>query len=125
LGIETLSTTDDYMTVGKYAIFFRVLFNSTYLSRNMSEKALGLLSKTDFSNGLVRDLPKGVMVAHKFGELTLENQDRIIEKRELHDCGIVYEKDRPYLLCVMTKGAQYSDLEDMIAGISLFVYNKR
>ena len=40
------------MQVKQYAGLFRVLFNASYLSRAMSEKALGWLVQSDFKDGL-------------------------------------------------------------------------
>jgi hypothetical protein len=36
-----------------YASFFRVLFNASYLNRKDSEKALALLTKVAFRDGLI------------------------------------------------------------------------
>ena len=107
------------LTAKEYAAFFRVLFNSSYLSRKNSEHALELLTNTDFSDGLVAGVPKDIVVAHKFGEGgTYETGQQI------HDCGIVYYPKHPYLLCVMTRGKEIKELEKAIASISGFVYRK-
>ena len=50
-----------------YASFFRILFNASYLSKTMSEKALSLLSATDFREGLVAGVPPDIKIAHKWG----------------------------------------------------------
>ncbi len=107
------------LTVKEYAAFFRVLFNSSYLSRKNSERALDLLARTDFNAGIVAGVPNDTVVAHKFGEGgTLETDQQI------HDCGIVYYPKHPYLLCVMSRGKNISELENAIASISGFVYKK-
>lgn len=123
LGLDTISTTDDYLTISDYSLFFRVLYNSTYLSREMSERALGIMTQTDFTKGISRDLPAGITVAQKFGEFSIVDETGNPLKRELHNCGIVYDKDAPYLLCVMTKGIAFPDLEDIIAEISSTIYS--
>ena len=41
---------------------------------------------------------------------------------ELHDCGIVYQNDDPYVLCVMTQGRSFAELQALIADISSTVY---
>jgi beta-lactamase class A len=107
------------ITVRAYTTFFRILYNASYLSRDMSEKALRLLSETDFRSGLVAGVPAGVKVAHKWGaHLSGERQ----EVKQLHDCGIVYHPERPYLLCVMTSGSSFEYLDDAIAVVSRSVY---
>lgn len=123
LGIDTINPSDDFMTITKYALIFRVLYNSTYLSRSSSERALELLSQTDFVDGIIPGVPKNINVAHKFGEVTLQDQNHEVVKRELHDCGIVYdEASHSYLLCVMTKGTDFQSLKKVIAGLSSIVF---
>lgn len=113
-----LMFNDGRLTVREYSSFFRVLFNSSYLSREYSEKALALLSQADFREGLVAGVPSNVVVSHKFGESGFE------DKRQIHDCGIIYATNRPYLLCIMTQGSDDNTLISTIAEISKFVYGK-
>ncbi len=54
------------VTVKEYASFFRVLYNSSYLSREKSELALKILSESKFNNGITKLIPETVPVAHKF-----------------------------------------------------------
>jgi len=112
----------DYMTTRDVSYFFRVLYNSTYLMNDLSEKILEILTETDYKNGLVAGVPEGIVVAHKFGLTSLESNGNIVE-RELHDCGIIYHPDNPYLLCVMTKSSStVPDIESAIKDISSMVY---
>lgn len=107
------------ITVKEYASFFRILFNSSYLSRENSEKALRLLDATDYNDALPAGVPPGIQVAHKFGEAgTVEVE------RQLHDCGIVYFPDHPYLACIMTRGKELDGLKQSIVDISKFIYGK-
>ncbi len=126
LGLDTppLPTPEkvNFLTVKNYAYFFRVLYNSTLLSRAMSERALNLLTETTFKEGLAATVPADVKVAHKFGELTLAQLNPA--QRELHDCGIVYHPENPYLLCIMTKGAQFDTLAQTIQEIGKTVYEE-
>ncbi len=107
------------LTVKEYAGFFRVLFNSSYLSREYSEKALSLLASTDYRDALVQGVPENVSVAHKFGEAGTGDTER-----QLHDCGIVYSPGHPYLACIMTRGKSTNELKQSIADISRFIYEK-
>lgn len=120
-----VDNSSDYTISAKdYSLFFRVLYNSTYLSRESSEFALSLLSKTTFIDGLVAGVPDGTTVSHKFGEHPNGNIDNITSI-ELHDCGYVYAKDSPYLLCVMTKSKTLDESKKVISNISKIVYNGR
>ncbi len=122
MGVDSINTTDDYMTIKDYSLFFRLLYNATFLSWENSEKALDILTHTDFNKGITRDIPQTIPVAHKFGEFTIADTSGAVLKRELHDCGIVYDPGHPYLLCIMTKGKDFSKLEDVLAGLSSSVY---
>jgi beta-lactamase class A len=118
---DSLENLDSITTKG-VSYFFRVLYNSTYLTNDLSDKALGLLSETDYKNGLVAGVPAGVDVAHKYGLIDLLAQGTIYE-RELHDCGIVYHAKDPYLICVMTKSSSDAkSIENVIKNISALVY---
>jgi hypothetical protein len=102
-----------------YSLFFRIIYSSTYLNNELSEKALGILSKTTFKDGIVAGLPEDIIVAHKFGEYVESGSSPVIE---LHDCGIVYYQANPYFLCVMTKGKNLQELSSVIKNISSLVY---
>jgi len=110
--------SDNFLSVQTYESFFRVLYNCSYLNREASDWALELLSKSEFSTGLVAGVPRGVKVAHKFGEKSDEASGTV----QLHDCGIVYYPQHPYLLCVMSKGQSFESLSEGIAGVSRLVY---
>lgn len=103
-----------------YASFFRILFNGTYLSKELSAAALEQLARAEFRSGIVAGVPESVLVAHKFGE----RSDEATGEKQLHDCGIVYYPQRPYLLCVMTKGRRFEDLAAAIASISRRVFDE-
>lgn len=113
----------DFMTVNTYGRFFRVLYNGTYLWRGFSDRALQILSKSSFTNGLVAGVPPETPVAHKFGLLTI-TRNGVPYQRELHDCGIVYRSNHPFLLCVMTRtNADISQAAKTIATITKFTYD--
>jgi beta-lactamase class A len=123
LGLQVPSEDSVYSISAKdYSLFFRILYNSTYLNNKNSEKALEILSKAVFSEGLISGVPSDVIVAHKFGEHVNNEKDKI-SSIELHDCGILYAPQTPYLLCVMTKGKTEKDLSGVISVISRMVYN--
>jgi beta-lactamase class A len=113
-------TTEVNIRVKDYAGFFRVLFNASYLDREMSEKALEILTHSDYNNGIVVGVPKEVKVAHKFGERNLEGST----DNQLHDCGIVYYPGKPYILCIMTRGNDFKNQEKTISEISSYVYDE-
>ncbi len=105
-----------------YSIFFRLLYNASYINPKLSEWAMELLSQTDFTKGIVSGVPQNIIVTQKFGERDYEDKNGKIYQVELHDCGIVYSDDNPYLLCIMTKGYDLNNLADIIKNISATTY---
>ncbi len=122
LGLSGPDTATEYLISPRaYSFFFRVLYNATYLDREMSERALSTLSKAVYSDGIRAQIPSDIKIAHKFGE-HVEGDGKEVKYIELHDCGIVYPPDKSYVLCVMTHGSDVSELEKKIQNISDIVY---
>jgi len=115
----------NFMTVNDFSFFFRALYNNSYLGDVYSEKALEVLSRTDFNAGLVAGIPKNTQISHKFGLTTISAANGDVTGRELNDCGIVYHPNTPYLICVMTKSnAGIPDIEGVIQRVSSLVWNE-
>ena len=104
------------MNVRNYSIFMKALFNSTILGPIYSDMALELMTRADFNVGLKAGLPADVELAHKFGEFGTQDQ------RQLHETGLVYAGNHPYLLTVMTRGTDMDSLASAIASVSRLVY---
>lgn len=109
------------VTVHGYSGFFRILYNASFLSREMSEEALRLLSKEDFPQGISAGVPEGVTVAAKFGENEGGRQGR---EKQLHEFGIVYHPKGAYILGVMTQGNDFPHQAEIIRNISAFIYRE-
>lgn len=109
------------LTAIDYSRFFRVLYNSSYLSRAHSQQALAMLVESEFHEGLVAGVPPGTIVSHKFGEKGRIDATGAADL-QLHDCGIIYHPTRPYCLCVMTTGMDYQLMASAIAEISREVF---
>ena len=115
-----LEESRDFLSPMQYSRMLRTLYNSSYLSRFYSEEALKLLSYTKFNEGIRAGIGS-TTVAHKFGEYTLLDNGRLVD-RELHDCGIVYYPGNTYLICIMTKGENFDSLKKVIADISRITF---
>lgn len=127
VGVPFIDTkTEPIVRVKDYAGFFRVLYNSSYLNRKMSELALEILSVSEYKDGLVAGIPKDIPVAHKFGErAVLDDNGKIIPgQTQIHDCGIVYYPKNPYILCIMTRGSSLTSQQNAIKELSMFVYEE-
>lgn len=116
--IPAENTPQDFITVKQYASLFRVLYNASYLSREYSEQALALMTNAKFVEGLVAGVPKTISVSHKFGVQGKSGDTT----QQLHDCGVVYYPEHPYLLCVMTKGSSAERQTSVIRDISSTIY---
>lgn len=103
----------DYLvTTRSYSRFYRALYNATFLNPEMSKKALALLALSVFQNGIEKGVHPQVVVAHKFGLNTSDG------KAQLHDCGIVYARKNPYILCILTKSDTEVGATKVIGDIS-------
>jgi beta-lactamase class A len=117
--IEPSDVFQKDISTRSYSSIFRILYNSSYLSSELSNKALDILSQSTFNQGIRAGLPEDLKTAHKFGERELTDG-----KNELHDCGIIYYPNNPYLLCVMTEGDDIEKLSGIISNISRMVYEE-
>lgn len=120
LKLETpphLNYMDDYLTVRTYSAFFRTLFNASYLSVEMSEKALGMLSKTGYGNGIRQAIPLEIPISQKFGHRKLDEN-----RHQYHHFAIVYHSSKPFLIGIMTKGKSTEALQSTIATIAHTTY---
>jgi len=106
-----------------YANLFRVMYNASYLRPEYSNQILNDLADSSFNSGLVAGVPRGVKIAHKFGEIGQTDKETGASFIILNDCGIIYKKDVPYILCIMTQGKDFPNLEKIIKTISNKVYS--
>jgi beta-lactamase class A len=116
LELPNVNAKQYFFTVKQYSLFMRAIYNATYLSIDDSEYAAELLNKCDFNDGIRKGVPGSVKMAHKFGE-----SGTPVDK-QLHESAIVYLKDKPYMLTVMTKGKDNATLSKLISEISAVVY---
>ncbi|GAC1413663.1 MAG: hypothetical protein NVSMB66_6040 [Candidatus Doudnabacteria bacterium] len=118
--IEDSKVTDDFLSLKLYSLFYRVLYNATYLNHDYSESALKLLTQTS-DRGIAEGLPNDITVAHKYRvrELVKNNKP---EGTEYHDCGIVYFPSHPYILCISMNSKDGSAVIAAIKLINSTVY---
>lgn len=127
LGVYTMPDSNDPgrwdITAKNYSNLFRILYNASYLRPEYSNIILDQLSESTFRNALAAGVPDDIRVAHKFGETSAK--DGLTGKTSviLNDCGVIYKKDAPYILCVMTRGEKHEELERIIKEISERVYH--
>jgi beta-lactamase class A len=115
MGVSMNDTLRDRVSPKEYSAVLRSLYYSTYLRRVYSEYAIQLLANTSFDDQLPAGIPRDIVVAHKVGY----SADEMI----YHDCGIIYVPEKPYLLCVMSKGTTRSEANAVISLVSRTVYD--
>ena len=118
LSLKTNATGTVKMTVRDYSRFINIIYNASYLSLEHSEFAAELLSECDFNEGMVNGLPPNTKLMHKFGEMG------DAATRQLHESGIIYLKNTPYLLTIMTKGYDIKKLPAVISDITRITYDE-
>ena len=116
LQIPRITKENTTISAKNFSHFLQVLFSATYLTKKNSEFALELLEACDFKFGMVNGLPQNTIIAHKFGEMGDSTT------RQLHESGIIYINNTPYLLTIMTKGYAVKDLPEIISNITRQVY---
>lgn len=82
------------MSPKQYGQMLKALYNASYLDLTHSEMALRLMTRTKFTLGLRSILPKESTAALKYG---------VLENNAMHESGIVYRGDNPYIACIFTK----------------------
>lgn len=125
--VDPTSVEGHEISSRKYALFLRILYSSSYLNEVDSELILSYLSKSTFKEGIIAGVPEGTPIAHKFGTYHLLETVNGVQKQveELHDCGIVYHVNNPYIICVMTKGKDSDALIKIISQISRLVFEEQ
>ena len=112
---------DTRITAKRYSIFFRSLYNATFLEPEYSQNFLEILKNVpnDYLKG---GLPKDIQFLHKTG---IRIKDNVYA-----DSGIVYIPSRPYILTVMIQkktgsSATTDDKEakDIFKAISKEIYD--
>src|ERR1035437_4267592 len=103
------------MNVCEYSKFLKLFYNGGFLSMKNSEFMLQLLTLNNFKNGITKDIDKNIKVSHFY----CKNEDGTT--KQLHEFGIIYLTNKPYLLGIMTEGRNTDKQSYIIAEISKMV----
>lgn len=93
---------DNRITAKRYSIFFRSLYNATFLDQKYSEMFLDILSRAP-KEYVSLGLPEDVNFVHKTGIR--------IDEKVMADSGIVYAGGRPYLITIMIAQKEAGELK--------------
>jgi len=117
---------EESLSLNACAAFYRALFNASYLSEEMSEKALRYLYKSTFKEGMTQSLPPNIDSAGVYDErsITAPGGDEEQEQFQVREFGIIYQPNRPFLLGVMVKGSDVTRMKKVIRDITRLVHQE-
>jgi len=100
-------------TPAEMARLFEMLYRKENIPPPVCEEAIAILSRQQDREKIPRYLPEEMVVAHKTGELP----------GAVHDAGIIYAPDGPYVLAVLCEGQpDRATGEETIGRIALALY---
>lgn len=117
LSVPDKNQADYPLTTVEMSRLLRLIFNSSVMSAANSEYAMSILARSKFRDGIAKPLPDGTNIVHKFGERYAGVE------QQLHETGIIYCNNKPYLLTVMTKGTDQKQLKNILASVSKQVWD--
>ena len=103
---------DNVATPYSIGRFFTLLAKRQLISPAASDRMLARLERQQINNRLPAQLPPGVIVAHKTGNLA----------GLTHDAGIIYTKIGPRVVVAMTWDATDDEADNLISSIGALVY---
>jgi len=106
-------TEDHWATPRAVGTFFTLLAKRQLISPAASDRMLARLERQQINNRLPAQLPRGVVVAHKTGNLA----------GVTHDAGIIYTKSGPRVVVTMTWDALDEDADNFISAVGASVYS--
>jgi len=106
-------TEDNWATPHAVGTFFTLLAKRQLISPAASDRMLARLERQQINDRLPAQLPPGVVIAHKTGNLS----------GVLHDAGIIYTKTGPRVVVAMTWDAPEEEAANFISSIGSLVYS--
>jgi len=112
LGMEKTSIEENTTTPAEMGQFFSKVYHGKILSESSQEKLYQYLTRTEFEGRIPVGVSSLVSVAHKIGT----------EAQVINDCGIIFDKKYPYILCIFSKEAKESQALEVLPKISALVW---
>jgi len=104
---------DNIVTPRAVGTYFTMLAKRQLISPAASDRMLARLERQQINNRLPADLPDGVVIAHKTGNLV----------GAVHDAGIIFTPQGPRVVVAMTWDAYDDEADAFIANIGSVVYS--
>ena len=122
LGREFLAsnpTDDNYTSASDCCRLLSDIYSGTMVNADASADMLALLRAQTRTGKIPSGVPSGVDTANKTGELSAGDGLGVVE----NDIAIVFDKEHPYVLCVLSNNIQNnSSAQETIKNISADVY---
>lgn len=122
LGREFLAanpTDDNYTSASDCCRLLSEIYNSSLINADASADMLALLQAQTKTAKIPAGVPSGIATANKTGELADSGKLGVVE----NDIAIVFDKDHPYVLCILSNNLQNNaSAQDIIKKISADVY---
>lgn len=122
LGREFLAaapTDDNYTSASDCCRLLSEIYNGTLVNADASADMLALLQAQTRTSKIPAGVPSNVTTANKTGELSDPGNLGVVE----NDISIIFAKDHPYVLCVLSNNIQNnSSAQETISKISADVY---
>ncbi|MFY8190684.1 MAG: serine hydrolase [Bacteroidia bacterium] len=116
--------TTSFVTVKAYAGILRILYNASYLNKEMSERALNLLTQATYNKGIRAGIPAHIKVAHKYGKRDETLIGGKLHNLQLHHFGLVFHPKKPFILGIMTRGADVETKTKIIKELTEITYKE-
>ena len=105
---------DNYTCADDISLLLKLIYQEKLINKEASQLMLDILLRQQQGERLQRYLPSDIKIAHKCGDLdNLEN-----------DGGVIWIRDKAYILVVLTNGMPNLQCKQTIGKISKFVYDK-
>ena len=122
LGREFLAsdpTDDNYTSASDCCRLLSEIYNSSLVNADASAEMLALLTSQTKTAKIPAGVPSGTATANKTGELADSGKLGVVE----NDIAIVFDKEHPYVLCVLSNNIKNnSSAQNTIKKISADVY---
>jgi len=115
IGLKGFFDTDGRISAKRYSAIFRMLYASSYLSPEYSQKLLAFMTESTFTDFIEGGLPEKTTFSHKIGIA--------VDKNVYVDSGVVYPPGRPYVLTIMVRTGNEPQAQDIMQDISRIIYD--
>lgn len=115
MDIEALNKgIENYTSVNDLSLVLEKLYKNQCIESQYDKLMLDTMKQHQLKSKIPNELPEGVVVAHKSGELGgIEN-----------DAGIIYTDKGAYVLCILTNNGTSSEQVMAISDVSREIYDK-